>query len=359
MNYSEKRRKHVKTLSRGGYVARAVREFYSDLKDVKHDNPTLTKALKLGKRCLNQVEADEDAVTAPPSKSKYRQTGGGQKLTIPDVRQVLFEWFVDIRGTLKARLPRKMFTTQCKFFYKQWLTQQPDEVPENEKITFSNRWIHNWMSELGVSLRHPNKSFQIMQPDREERIFEYLKNIWTVRKYFIKNFGVDPSVLNGDQMPLHRNESFTQKTLNFTGLDTYVKENYSLSRERITVYTQVFTDPKISLKPEFVFKGKDVRVRLNPPQDVKFQWAPKGSYCLEHMLSTIANLPNRHNIFTHQNYGIYVLDDYSVHIMPEIKAGLLKKGYILVGIGGGVTRDIQINDTDFHSPLKAKYRELE
>ena len=69
------------------------------------------------------------------------------------------------------------------------------------------------------------------------------------------------------------------------------------------------------------------------------------------MLSTIANLLNSHNIFTHQNYGIYVLDDYSVHIMLEIKAALLKKGYIFVGIGGGVTGDIQINNTDFHSPL--------
>ena len=127
------------------------------------------------------------------------------------------------------------------------------------------------MSEHGVSLHHPNKRFQIMQADGKERIFEYLKNIWTVRKYFIENFGVDPPVLNGDQMPLHRNESSTQKTLTFTGLDTYVKENYSLSRERITVYTQVCNDPKISLKPEFVFIGKGVRVKLNPPQDVKFQ----------------------------------------------------------------------------------------
>ena len=77
------------------------------------------------------------------------------------------------------------------------------------------------------------------------------------------------------------------------------------------------------------------------------------------MLSTLGNLPNRQNIFTHQNYGIYVLEDYSVHIMSEINAALLKKGYIFVGIGGGITGDIQINDTDFHSPLKAKYRELE
>lgn len=259
-------------------------------------------------------------------------------MTIPNVRQALFEWFVDIRGTLKARLPRKMFKVQCKLFYEQqWLAQQPEEVLEDKRINFFNSWIQNWMSEHGVSLRRPNKRFQI---------FEYLKNIWTVRKYFIDNFGVDPPVLNADQMPLHRNESHAQKNLNFTSMDTYVKEDYSLSRERITVYTQACSDPTVSLKPEFAFKGKGIRVKLNPLQGVKVQWAPKGSYRLEHMLSTTANLPNRHNIFTHENYAVYVLDDYSVHIMPEIRAALLKKGYIFVGIGGGVTGDIQINDTD-------------
>ena len=30
----------------------------------------------------------------------------------------------------------------------------------------------------------------------------------------------------------------------------------------------------------------------------------------------------------------------------------------MVGIGGGVTSDIQINDADIHSPLEKKYREL-
>ena len=77
------------------------------------------------------------------------------------------------------------------------------------------------------------------------------------------------------------------------------------------------------------------------------------------MLYTISNLPNRYNIFTHINCAIYVLDDYSVHIMPEIKEALLKRGYVPVIIGGGVTGDIQINDTDLHSPLKVEYKELE
>ena len=186
------------------------------------------------------------------------------------MREALFDWFIDIRGTLKARLPRKMFKTQCKIFYDQWLAQQPEEVPEDKKIVFSNRWIKGWMSEYGVSLRHPNKRFQIRQADREERVADYLKNIWTVRKFFLENYGVDPPIINGYQIPLHRNESAPQKTLNFTGRDTYVKENYNLSRERITVFTHLCSDPGVILKPEFLFKGKGTHTVLHPPKGIKF-----------------------------------------------------------------------------------------
>ena len=73
------------------------------------------------------------------SKSKYRKEGGGRKVTTPKVREALFDWFVDVRGTLKARLPRKMFKAQCKILYNQWLAQQPNEIPDDKKIVFSNR----------------------------------------------------------------------------------------------------------------------------------------------------------------------------------------------------------------------------
>ena len=203
------------------------------------------------------------------------------------------------------------------------------------------------MKEYGVSLRHPNKRFQIKQVDREERVFEYLKNIWTVRKFFLDNFGVDPPIINGDQIPLHRK---------FTGMS---KRTINLSRERVTIFTQVCSNPNLTLQPEFVFKRKGTRTTLHPPEGIKYNCAPKDSYRLEQMLCTISNLPNRCNIFNPKNYAIYVLDDYSVHLMPEIKAALLKRGYVPVIIGGGVTGDIQVNDTNLHSPLKAKYRELE
>ena len=216
------------------------------------------------------------------------------------------------------------------------------------------------MKEYRVSLKKPNKRFSISKTDRKDRIIELLKNVWRVRHWFNSKFGKEITIINGDQMPLHRNESASQKTLSFTGETTYVKENYMLSRERVTVYTQVSTDQANPLPhPEIVFKGKGTRTKLNHPPGIKSNWAPKGSYRLDTMLSTIANLPNRHNIFSQSNYALYILDDYSVHITDEVKKALLAKGYILVVIGGGITGDVQCNDTHIHHKLKKTYREIE
>ena len=77
------------------------------------------------------------------------------------------------------------------------------------------------------------------------------------------------------------------------------------------------------------------------------------------MLQTIKNLPNRMHPFMKKDYCIYVLDDYAVHLMPEVREALQERGYILVVIGGGITGDIQINDTHFHGPMKANYRDSE
>ena len=38
---------------------------------------------------------------------------------------------------------------------------------------------------------------------------------------------------------------------------------------------------------------------------------------------------------------------------------MFKKGYVLVVIGGGITGDIQINDTNCHRDLEKHYRDLE
>ena len=102
VTYNEKRKKHTNQTPREGYVAKAVREFYSDLKDVMHDDSNLKAAICLGKICYEQVIESKESgeINVEPSKSKYRKAGAGRNTTIPDVRDAIFDWFIDIRGTL-------------------------------------------------------------------------------------------------------------------------------------------------------------------------------------------------------------------------------------------------------------------
>ena len=146
------------------FYATAVREFYSDLTDVKHEDNNFSKALKFAK--------------------------------ISEVREAMFEWFINVRGVLKGRLPIKIFRSKCQQVYGKWLKQQPEPVPERDQLNFSKHWIQDWMKEYNFSLRKPNEKYAIKKEDRIIRIKYYLKNIWTVRKYFINKYGVEPPVIN-------------------------------------------------------------------------------------------------------------------------------------------------------------------
>ena len=69
----------TKKLPRKGYLAPAAREFYPDLQELKHNDPLLMKALKLGKCYYDEALKDENEITEPAAKSKYHQAGGGKK----------------------------------------------------------------------------------------------------------------------------------------------------------------------------------------------------------------------------------------------------------------------------------------
>ena len=87
------------------------------------------------------------------------------------------------------------------------------------------------------------------------------------------------------------------------------------------------------------------------------QWAPKGLYKLEHVLKFIEKVPVQLCSFFPGKHKIFTLNDYSAHLHPE--ESLKKKGYFLVILPGGITGDLQVNDTDVHHPLKSSYREKE
>ena len=109
------------------------------------------------------------------SKKKFRESGAGRKSQAVEVRQAAFEWFVDVRGSLKGRLPVTIFRSKCIELYQLWLEQQNEEIHVDNQLRFSKRWIDDWMKEYNVSLLKPNKRFAISQEDRVLRIKELIK----------------------------------------------------------------------------------------------------------------------------------------------------------------------------------------
>lgn len=79
-------------------------------------------------------------------------------------------------------------------------------------------------------MRKPNKRFSIKKEDLVTRFEDYLQNVWLVRNFFLKKYGIDPPVINGDEISLHWNENASKKTLALKALDMYVEENYMLLR---------------------------------------------------------------------------------------------------------------------------------
>ena len=59
INYNDKIKWHTKSIPREGYIARAVRDFYPDLRNVKHNDPNLQAVVKLGKRCHEELSNSE------------------------------------------------------------------------------------------------------------------------------------------------------------------------------------------------------------------------------------------------------------------------------------------------------------
>ena len=201
-----------------------------------------------------------------------------------------------------------------------------------DELKFADKWFDGWCKEYRVSLRHPNKHFSIAQNVRKERITQFLKNVCQTRNWWMAKYKVDPPILSAGQMPLHRNEFWSQKILHFRGRDQPVSSRKTITYHENIVQSWLLHRLRKELTPppleslEFVFK-------------INFQWVEKGSYWVKPI--PLVYFPERCVIFT--------LDEYSAHLPREI----FQKGSFLTHIGGGIMRRLhwQIYTTFSLTPI--------
>ena len=113
--YDHKRKKHVAMKPKQSFITAAIREFYTDLSKVRHENPNLVEALKFAKRCNEKYLANDFEEEERPKK-RFRESGAGRMCKAPEVREAMFERFINIRGVLKDVFQRKCFEQSASRF---------------------------------------------------------------------------------------------------------------------------------------------------------------------------------------------------------------------------------------------------
>lgn len=93
-----------------------------------------------------------------------------RKTKAPEVREAMTEWFIDAIETLKCRLQIKMFRPKRLKVYSEWLNQQLEPIPEEQRFKFSKHLIQDWMREYNVSLRKPHNLYIIGKENQVQRI---------------------------------------------------------------------------------------------------------------------------------------------------------------------------------------------
>ena len=120
------------------FYSKAVREFYTDMKDVPTDHPDFQRAIKV------LAFGNIANLRGPPWRpvKKAHASGGGIKPQSSGNSFCIFFfffWFVNVREALKGRLPKHLFKLKLKELYAKWLIQNPTR-PENQ-LQFGSQWI--------------------------------------------------------------------------------------------------------------------------------------------------------------------------------------------------------------------------
>ena len=80
-----------------GYVSKALRTFYKDLKDKKWSDPDFRKAKAIADRAVAILDDLKTEVELSKPKGKnFRKEGGGHKPQATEIRDALFNCFIDV-----------------------------------------------------------------------------------------------------------------------------------------------------------------------------------------------------------------------------------------------------------------------
>ncbi len=288
------------------------------------------------------------------------------------VKELLFEWFCNIKRSVKGRLPAVVVMTKARLLMEEFVAEHLRRGRVAPAAVINSPWLTRWKRQYGVSLRQPNRKWKVSRSVLKDRLRIGWSNILRVRKLIALVHGYDPVVEDFDQSPFHMNESGPRGrgTLTLRGCPSVpLKECHAATRERYTANTMTTSSEARArqIPPlEILFKAEGGGSRMLPALQATIPpWAPwlavaaspSGSYSEAEVLDYM----ERHLEPMHpgRDWRILLVDSYKAQLTDPVRHLAWHRGYVLVVHGGGATGVVQPNDTDLHGELKAQYCALE
>jgi hypothetical protein len=306
---------------------------------------------------------------------KRRRGGQGPGYKMPEIREQLWDWFVDFRRSVSTTVSAKFVLQRARYFGQVVLEEMRRTGNYEPMPKLNYDWLRRFRSSHGIVYRRPNRRFKVSKAILTQRLRAmWLTNI-KVRQLATRCLGNDlaTSIYGIDEKPIHFNESGSKnvRTLEFEGAPAVsLKENHAATRERLSVMTMVTSNLKVatcSRRPglEMLFKARSQRrtgkIDANPHTNCTVQWADKGSYKKANFIEFLRRhleewTPERE---ARNDYRICYSDVAQSHIGVDVQDFCWSRGYVMLYHFGGTTAVAQVNDTDCHGDFEMIYVEFE
>ena len=317
---------------------------------------------------------------------RKRATGGGRVSKASSIDFELWQWFVDTIQNVKGRLPAWLLLAEAEHLagdLKRWAQREIEQgnLPPDFDLKLPQldyNWLRRWRAFHHVTWRTVNLTLKCSLVVLKRRLLQLWCNVLRLR--WLAYYLLGPSAIivwiNCDQKPMWFTSARDLKTLHHQGAEgIFVNENVPMTRERFTTMTR-------TMWPQLIDDGKDLAVmfradgedhsiiqsRLKVPERTLLQFAPHGSYQLEHTLEyyrwilpagddELSKYPKGPN----QDKAVFccLLDWYGPNLDPEVDEVIEDCNGMGLRIPGCVTGHVQVNDTGCHGPYSRIYKEEE
>ena len=304
-----------------------------------------------------------------------RRMRQGPPYKCPLIREMLWDWFVDIRASLATTISPKFVLLRARQIADSILKHQRATGEFSPMPELDRKWLARWKRDKGVVFRRPNMRFKCSKPVLLARLRAMWRNCIAVRRlahHYLKG-DLGDRMYGIDEKPVHFNESGSKnvRTLEIVGAPAVrLKQNHAATRERVSLMTCVSSDQRAAVQPrrlplELLFKARSPKrirsLRVPPDLNISLQWADKGSYRQEHLLLFLRRWldPWSDERAAAQDYRILLLDVAKSHIGDAVVDFAWERGYVALYHYGCTTGVAQVNDTDLHGDFERLYVERE